>query len=269
MDRLLRHFLGRFIRRGSITFTTANGKNLPAAMEPASPVSARFLTKEAQRRILLHPELALGETFMDGSFVIEQGSIADALAILMDQPGVLPGWAKPQWWARYLFRHVRQLNLRGRSRRNVARHYDLDSRLYALFLDADWQYSCAYFETPDADLDDAQLAKKRHLAAKLLIGRGERVLDIGSGWGGLGLYLAKSPAPTSPASRCRPTIAGVERPRSEKGPVARGALPAAGLPRRRRPVRPHRIGRHVRACRRRFLRHLLPATAPSCWPTTA
>ncbi len=78
-----------------------------------------------------------------------------------------------------------------RSKNNVARHYDLDGRLYSLFLDADKQYSCAYFETPDATLDDAQLAKKRHLAAKLLIERGDRVLDIGSGWGGLGLYLAE------------------------------------------------------------------------------
>jgi cyclopropane-fatty-acyl-phospholipid synthase len=73
----------------------------------------------------------------------------------------------------------------------VARHYDLDGRLYSLFLDADKQYSCAYFETPDASLDDAQLAKKRHLAAKLLVERGQRTLDIGSGWGGLGLYLAE------------------------------------------------------------------------------
>jgi cyclopropane-fatty-acyl-phospholipid synthase len=86
---------------------------------------------------------------------------------------------------------LRQFNLRARSRSNVAHHYDLDARLYSLFLDADKQYSCAYFETPNTSLDDAQLAKKRHLAAKLLIGRGQRVLDIGSGWGGLGLYLAE------------------------------------------------------------------------------
>jgi cyclopropane-fatty-acyl-phospholipid synthase len=103
----------------------------------------------------------------------------------------LPQWAKPQWWLRYLIRHARQFNPRGRSKTNVAHHYDLDGRLYSLFLDADKQYSCAYFETPDATLEDAQLAKKRHLAAKLLIGRGNRVLDIGSGWGGLGLYLAQ------------------------------------------------------------------------------
>src|SRR5205085_3091687 len=79
-----------------------------------------------------------------------------------------------------------------RARRNVAHHYDLDGRLYSLFLDSDRQYSCAYFETPDQSLDDAQLAKKRHIAAKLLIDDGHRVLDIGSGWGGLALYLAET-----------------------------------------------------------------------------
>jgi len=191
MDRLLRHLLGRFIQRGSMTFTTANEERFTCGDGTGVPVSARFVTKKAQRRILLHPELALGEAFMDGSFVIERGSIADALAILLDQPGVLPNWAKPHWWARYFLRHFRQLNLPRNSRRNVASHYDLDSRLYSLFLDADWQYSCAYFETPRVDLDYAQLAKKRHLAAKLMVGRGQRVLDIGSGWGGLGLYLAE------------------------------------------------------------------------------
>jgi cyclopropane-fatty-acyl-phospholipid synthase len=128
---------------------------------------------------------------MEGTFVVENGSIADALAILLDQPEILPRWAKLQWWLRYLARHAKQFNPRGRSKNNVAHHYDLDGRLYSLFLDADKQYSCAYFETPDLTLDDAQLAKKRHLAAKLLVGRGDRVLDIGSGWGGLGLYLAE------------------------------------------------------------------------------
>jgi cyclopropane-fatty-acyl-phospholipid synthase len=151
----------------------------------------RFLTAEAERRVLLDPELALGEIFMDGTFIVEGGSIADVLAVLLDQPEILPRWAKLQWWLRYLVRHAQQFNPPARSKDNVARHYDLDGRLYSLFLDADKQYSCAYFETPDATLDDAQLAKKRHLAAKLLIGRGDRVLDIGSGWGGLGLYLAE------------------------------------------------------------------------------
>jgi cyclopropane-fatty-acyl-phospholipid synthase len=191
MDRLLRYFLKQFIRRGAMTFTTASGAKFSCGDGTGEPVAVRFLTTEAERRILLNPELGLGEIFMDGSFVVEHGSIADALAILLDQPEILPRWAKLQWCLRYLVRHAQQFNPRGRSKNNVARHYDLDGRLYSLFLDADKQYSCAYFETPEATLDDAQLAKKRHLAAKLLIGPGNRVLDIGSGWGGLGLYLAE------------------------------------------------------------------------------
>jgi len=191
MDRLLRYFLNQFIRRGAMTFTTASGAKFSCGDGTGEPVSVRFLTTDAERRILLDPELGLGEVYMDGTFIVENGSIADVLAILLDQPEMLPRWAKLQWWLRYLVRHAQQFNPRGRSKDNVAHHYDLDGRLYSLFLDADKQYSCGYFETPEATLDDAQLAKKRHLAAKLSIRRGDRVLDIGSGWGGLGLYLAE------------------------------------------------------------------------------
>ena len=191
MDRLLRRLLTKFVRRGTMLFTTADGGAFTCGDGTGEPVHARFLTAEAERRVVLNPELALGEIYMEGQFVIEKGTIADALAILMDQSDNLPRWAKPRWRMRYLLRRLRQFNGRGRSRNNVAHHYDLDGRLYSLFLDADKQYSCAYFETPDTNLDDAQLAKKRHLAAKLLIRRGHRVLDIGSGWGGLGLYLAE------------------------------------------------------------------------------
>jgi cyclopropane-fatty-acyl-phospholipid synthase len=191
MDRLLRYFLNQFIRRGTMTFTTASGAKFTCGDRTGEPVAARFLTTDAERRILINPELGLGEAYMEGSFVVENGSIADALAILLDQPEILPRWARLQWGLRYLVRHASQFNPRSRAKDNVARHYDLDGRLYSLFLDADKQYSCAYFETPDMMLDDAQLAKKRHLAAKLLIGNRDRVLDIGSGWGGLGLYLAE------------------------------------------------------------------------------
>ena len=130
---------------------------------------------------------------MDGSLVLDQGTIADLLHVLLaqDRTGKPPYFARPQWILRYLKRRAAQLNWRRRSRRNVAHHYDLDGRLYSLFLDADQQYSCAYFETADQSLDDAQLAKKRHLAAKLLVEPGQKVLDIGCGWGGLSLYLAE------------------------------------------------------------------------------
>ena len=148
MDRLLRYFLKQFICRGTITFFTASGASFTCGDGTGEPVSVRFRTTGAERRVLLNPELALGEAYMDGTFVVEHGSIADALAILMDQPQILPRWAKLQWWLRYLARHAQQFNPRGRSKHNVARHYDLDGRLYSLFLDADKQYSCAYFETP-------------------------------------------------------------------------------------------------------------------------
>jgi cyclopropane-fatty-acyl-phospholipid synthase len=191
MDRLLRYFLGQFLRRGTMIFTTASGAQFTCGDGTGRPVSVRFVDPATERRILLNPELYLGEAYMDGTFVVEDGSIADALAILLDQPEMVPRWARVQWWLRYLIRRFRQFNPRAKSKDNVAHHYDLDGRLYSLFLDADKQYSCAYFERPDATLDDAQLAKKRHLAAKLLIRPGNRVLDIGSGWGGLGLYLAE------------------------------------------------------------------------------
>jgi cyclopropane-fatty-acyl-phospholipid synthase len=130
---------------------------------------------------------------MDGGVLVEEGSIADVLAIVLGQrrEDRSPAWARLQWLVRYLHRRVKQFNPRSRARRNAAHHYDLDGQLYALFLDADRQYSCAYFETGEQSLDDAQLAKKRHLAAKLLVPPDRRVLDIGCGWGGLALYLAE------------------------------------------------------------------------------
>lgn len=191
MDRLLRFFLSQFIRRGSVTFTTAAGATFSCGDGTGQPVAVRFLTAEAERHLLLDPELALGEIYTDETFVVEKGSIADLLEIVLGQPDMVPRWSKVRWWLRYLIRHWQQFNPRSRSKRNVASHYDLDGRLYRLFLDADMQYSCAYFETPDSTLDDAQLAKKRHVAAKLLVKPDQSVLDIGCGWGGLGLYLAE------------------------------------------------------------------------------
>jgi len=185
-------FLRRFIRHGSFTITTASGRRYTFGDGSGAPVAVRLANARAQRAVLLNPALRLGEAYMDGTFVVEQGSIADVLAILLRQEHIAaPKWLLPAHLARYLLRRLQQFNLRSRSQRNVAHHYDLDGRLYALFLDADQQYSCAYFEAPDQSLDDAQLAKKRHLAAKLRVEPGATVLDIGCGWGGLALYLAE------------------------------------------------------------------------------
>ena len=193
MERLLLIFLRKFIRRGSLKVTTANGSTHTFGDGSGSPVAVRFTTTAAQRAVLLDPELKLGEAYMDGGLVVEQGSIADVLAILLSQERVSAArdWAWLPRLFRHLFRRLQQYNPRSRSRQNVAHHYDLDGRLYSLFLDCDRQYSCAYFETPDQSLDDAQLAKRRHLAAKLRPPAGSKVLDIGCGWGGLALYLAE------------------------------------------------------------------------------
>jgi cyclopropane-fatty-acyl-phospholipid synthase len=202
MDRLLELLLKRFVRRGTFRLTTARGSVISAGDGTGRPVAVRFTSRAAELRVLLDPELRLGEAYMDGTLVVEEGTIADLLALMLSQTsdGMPPNWARPQWALRYLWRRLQQFNPRSRARRNVAHHYDLDGRLYALFLDADRQYSCAYFETPDQSLDDAQLAKKRHLAAKLRVRPGHSVLDIGSGWGGLALYLAEM---------CRAHVIGV------------------------------------------------------------
>jgi cyclopropane-fatty-acyl-phospholipid synthase len=193
MERLLRMALERLIRTGNLRVTTAAGPTFTFGDGTGRPVAIRLATRGVERRILIDPELRFGEAYMDGDIIIEQGSIADVLAIVLGQKrdGRPPPWAQPQWLLRYLYRRLQQFNPRPRARRNVAHHYDLNGQLYALFLDADRQYSCAYFESGDQSLDDAQLAKKRHLAAKLLIAPGQRVLDIGCGWGGLALYLAE------------------------------------------------------------------------------
>jgi cyclopropane-fatty-acyl-phospholipid synthase len=192
MERLLELGLRKFIRRGNLQLITPSGRLLSFGDGTGQPVTLRFLTGRAVRRILIDPELALGECYMDGSLVVEQGSIRDLLALVLHQgrDDQLPQWARPQWMLRYVWRRLQQLNRPKRSQRNVAHHYDLDDRLYSLFLDADRQYSCAYFEKPDQSLDDAQLAKRRHIAAKLLVKPANKVLDIGCGWGGLALYLA-------------------------------------------------------------------------------
>lgn len=144
--------------------------------------------------MLIDPELTLGEIYTDGRLVIEQGTIFDLFQLLLEtrngRRGALP---MPSFSSlREMAERFRGKIDPNRAKRNVAHHYDLDRRLYELFLDSEWQYSCAYFEYPGQSLDDAQRAKQRHIAAKLLIEPGQEVLDIGSGWGGLAIYLART-----------------------------------------------------------------------------
>ena len=190
---LAAHLFRHFVRVGTLRVIDAQGGTHSFSGSPGPTVTVRLHDAALHRRLLLQPKLAFGEAYMEGTLTVEDGTLYDLLDLAGLNMTALeshPLQALQEHFGR-LLRFVHTYNPVTRARRNVAHHYDLDGRLYSLFLDADRQYSCAYFETPDTTLDDAQLAKKRHLAAKLLIGRGNRVLDIGSGWGGLGLYLAE------------------------------------------------------------------------------
>jgi cyclopropane-fatty-acyl-phospholipid synthase len=191
-EKLLATAFTRAVRHGTLEMTTAGGERMSFGDDGEPRVAIRFMDASAQMALCLHPELRLGELFVDGRLVIEQGTIHDLLQLLLqDTRGILDELP---------FHRLRKIRawMKRRSeidekkaKRNVAHHYDLDGRLYALFLDSDRQYSCAYFDHPDASLEEAQLAKKRHIAAKLLVGQGQSILDIGSGWGGMALYLAQ------------------------------------------------------------------------------
>ena len=191
-EKLLYLAFTRAVKHGTLEVVTAGGQRLAFGDGTEPRVSIRFADAAAQMALCLHPELKLGELFVDGRLVIERGTMLDLLQLLLqDTHGQLHELPLRR------LRRIRHWMMRraendaSRSKRNVAHHYDLDGRLYALFLDSDRQYSCAYFDHPDASLEEAQAAKKRHIAAKLLVDRGHSVLDIGSGWGGMGLYLAQ------------------------------------------------------------------------------
>jgi len=191
---LLAHLLRHIIRRGRLTVIDSAGRSYSFGELPGPVSTIRIHTKALERRMFFNPRLAVGEAYMDGSLTIEQGDIYDFLSLVMGNIQTAPRSAalSPLYlgldrWARWLQQH----NPVGRAQENVAHHYDLSATLYDLFLDADRQYSCAYFEHPTDDLETAQANKKRHIAAKLLLKPGQKLLDIGSGWGGLGLYLAQ------------------------------------------------------------------------------
>jgi len=192
VQHLLALYCKRFVRRGTLILTMADGSVYTCGDGLAPPIKVRFLDSTVQRRVLVDPELAVGEAYTTGKLVVEDGTIADVLSVLLDQPDIWPRWSKFQRWFRYRLGTLFKTNRRKRSKDNVERHYDLDDRLYSLFLDADRQYSCAYWNDTATDLESAQLAKKRHLAAKLMLRPDQSVLDIGSGWGGLSIYMAQT-----------------------------------------------------------------------------
>ena len=193
IDTILKSAIGRIVRRGNLEIVTSRGTRLRFGDGTGTTVIAAFTDRMAQVALLLDPDLRLGELIMDERLKIEAGSIYDLVHLFTDNLGHTQPPLLLRLFDRMRFatRRLRQRNRRARSRRNVAHHYDLDSRLYRLFLDPDMQYSCAYFEHEGQSLADAQAAKKRNICAKLGVGPGHCVLDIGCGWGGMALYAAQ------------------------------------------------------------------------------
>lgn len=190
---LLGRALGAIVKTGTLKVIDATGKTHIYGGTPGPEVTIRIHDSWTPWRIALRPYLALGETYMNGGFTVEDGKdIKDFLGLLLSNmrwKRGSPFHSRRGIWLKRLLSRINQINPAARSRRNVAHHYDLSGALYDLFLDKDRQYSCAYFLDDTTSLEDAQEDKKAHLAAKLLLKPGQRVLDIGCGWGGLGLYL--------------------------------------------------------------------------------
>ncbi|MCF3946755.1 cyclopropane-fatty-acyl-phospholipid synthase family protein [Acidiphilium sp. AL] len=184
--------LNYVVRSGSLRLIDGAGRIHAIGDDSPPRVTVRLRSRRLDITLALNPSLSIGEAYMDGMFVIEQGTLYDFLDVIgrnADRIGTHP-------WLGLLARlgtHIQQRNPIGRARRNVAHHYDLSDKLYDIFLDRDRQYSCAYFTSETDSLETAQQNKKRHIASKLMLDQpGLRILDIGSGWGGLGLYLAQT-----------------------------------------------------------------------------
>jgi len=192
---LIENFLSDFIKEGALEFAFANGKVVRFGDRGvADPPRVALRDRKAEWELLRRPELAFGELYMNGRADVVHGTLDEVLGTVSRNAmrNDAPAWLRLLFKTRIALRALHQRNDPNRARRNVAHHYDIGNDLYSLFLDEDQQYSCAYFENDAQTLEEAQLAKRRHIAAKLFVEPGQSVLDIGCGWGGLGLYLART-----------------------------------------------------------------------------
>jgi len=191
---LLAAVLSRVLGEGQLTVIDATGRSHQIRGARKGPaVTIRVHTWWTGVRLALRPRLAFGEAYMDGLLTVENGDVYDLLDLLGRNMAALETSPMVRWsyaWTRVM-RAFEQYNPIGRAQRNVAHHYDLNGQLYDFFLDRDRQYSCAYFKTGAESLEQAQVDKKHHIAAKLLLKPGQSVLDIGSGWGGMALFLSQ------------------------------------------------------------------------------
>ncbi|MBI1364518.1 MAG: methyltransferase domain-containing protein [Alphaproteobacteria bacterium] len=189
----LNRMLRALVKRGSLVFIDAEGRRREYGDGGAPRVALRLSDPALYPALFLNPELKAGEAYMDGALTIEEGRLRDLLRLFHQNAANLrtrPARRALHEGAKRL-RRFYQHNATGRARKNAARHYDLSNDLYRLFLDEGLNYSCAYFSDPAMSLEEAQRAKLRHVASKLLMKPGARVLDIGCGWGAMAFYLAE------------------------------------------------------------------------------
>lgn len=182
-----------FIREGQFRLTDPNGRQYLYKGKDGPSTGITLSDPSLPRRIVTNPELALGEVYMDGTIIVDDDDLHSLFAVLLrnwkaGERGLL---FDVDDLRRTLLRRITQANPLGRAQAHVAHHYDVSQDLYDLFLDADKQYSCAYFRSPEDSLETAQAQKKALIAAKLCLTPGLRVLDIGCGWGGLAMTLAR------------------------------------------------------------------------------
>jgi cyclopropane-fatty-acyl-phospholipid synthase len=219
---LLTRLLSRAISLGRLRLIDANGRRHDFQGAGPGPSSTmRLHDKALHWKLVVRPYLYFPEAYMDGTLTIEEGNLYDLLDLFALNGRAIDTHPLVRFGERVnqILRRLHQYNPVPRAQKNVAHHYDLSDQLYELFLDRDRQYSCAYFLSPDDDIDTAQLNKRRHIAAKLLLRPGQKVLDIGCGWGGMALYLA---------SECGVDVTGLTLSQ-EQLKVAERRAAAAGL----------------------------------------
>jgi len=191
-QRLLERALGTFIHNGTLQLRLPDGST--RRFGQGSPeIAIAIRDWRTLRRIALNADLAVGEAWIDGTLTVERGDIYGFLDLCLSNAGTGPGYTlrRLQQKLRRLVRPLLMYNPIGKAQKNVAHHYDLSDELYDLFLDNERQYSCALFASPTDTLEQAQARKMAHIANKLCLEPGQKLLDIGSGWGGLGLFMAR------------------------------------------------------------------------------
>ena len=192
-ERWFRFYLRKAIINGKLAVELPSGEVFVVGEDSTEPIKLKITNEKALKSLCLNPSLALGETYMDEGMIIEGDNLKGLGELVFANITNLEHAPIPRFINFFMkcIRTITQFNNQFRARKNIQHHYDLTDELYVLFLDKDRQYSCAYFTSKENSLEQAQIDKKDHIARKLLIKPGMDILDIGSGWGGLGLTLAK------------------------------------------------------------------------------